>query len=82
MRDRDAADVAPPAGGRAVGDRAGLNVGEAFVEESDYFGTSVVIARRLCDTGGAGQILASDIVVRLLEGAALISASRTSGRSS
>ena len=34
----------------------------------DYFGSSVVIARRLCDSGGAGQIRASDLVVRLLAG--------------
>jgi class 3 adenylate cyclase/tetratricopeptide (TPR) repeat protein len=57
-----------PTAGERLEIRAGLNVGEAFVDESDYFGTSVVIARRLCDSGGAGQIRASDIVVRLLDG--------------
>jgi len=57
-----------PTAGERLEIRAGLHVGEAFVDESDYFGTSVVIARRLCDKGNAGQILASDIVVRLLEG--------------
>ncbi len=57
-----------PTVGERLEIRVGLNVGEAFVDESDYFGTSVVIARRLCDTGNAGQILASDMVVRLLDG--------------
>lgn len=57
-----------PTAGERLEIRAGLNVGEAFVDESDYFGTSVVVARRLCDSGGAGQIRASDVVVRLLDG--------------
>ncbi len=57
-----------PAAGERLEIRAGLNVGEALVEESDYFGTPVVVARRLCDKGGAGQIFASDVVVRLLGG--------------
>ncbi len=56
-----------PTAGERLEIRAGLHVGEAFVDESDYFGTSVVIARRLCDSGGAGAIRASDIVVRLLD---------------
>jgi class 3 adenylate cyclase/tetratricopeptide (TPR) repeat protein len=56
-----------PTAGERLEIRAGLNVGEAFIDESDYFGTSVVIARRLCDRGEAGQILASDIVIRLLD---------------
>jgi class 3 adenylate cyclase/tetratricopeptide (TPR) repeat protein len=57
-----------PAAGERLEIRAGLNAGEAFVDESDYFGTAVVVARRLCDKGDAGQILASDVVVRLLDG--------------
>ena len=57
-----------PTAGERLEIRAGLHVGEAFVDESDYFGTSVVIARRLCDKGDAGQIFASDIVVRVLDG--------------
>lgn len=57
-----------PTAGERLEIRAGLNVGEALVDESDYFGTPVVIARRLCDRAGSGQIFASDIVVRLLDG--------------
>ncbi|HEY5639578.1 MAG TPA: AAA family ATPase [Dehalococcoidia bacterium] len=57
-----------PTAGERLQIRAGLNVGEAFVDESDYFGTSVVVARRLCDRAEAGQIFAADIVARLLDG--------------
>ncbi len=57
-----------PAAGERLEIRAGLNVGEALVDESDYFGTPVVVARRLCDRADGGQIFASDIVVRLLDG--------------
>jgi class 3 adenylate cyclase/tetratricopeptide (TPR) repeat protein len=57
-----------PAAGERLQIRVGLNVGEAIRDESDYFGTAVVIARRLCDSAGGGQIFASDLVVRLLAG--------------
>jgi len=40
----------------------GLNVGEPIRDEGDYFGTPVVIAKRLCDAGAPGQILASELV--------------------
>jgi class 3 adenylate cyclase len=49
--------------------RAGLHVGETMTwEESDLFGSSVVLARRLCDAASAGQILCSALVVGLLTG--------------
>ncbi len=57
-----------PAAGERLAIRVGLHVGEALRDESDYFGTPVVIARRLCDKADAGQIFASDLVVRLLDG--------------
>jgi len=57
-----------PTAGERLEIRAGLNVGETLVDESDYFGTPVVVARRLCDSAAGGQIFASDIVVRLLDG--------------
>src|SRR5262245_8800347 len=56
--------------GRAAGERlamrAGLHVGEALADESDFVGASVVVARRLCDRAAAGQILCSGLVVELL----------------
>src|SRR5215468_6231797 len=49
--------------------RVGLNVGEVLQQESGgYFGTPLVVARRLCDRAGAGQILCSSTVPALLSG--------------
>lgn len=45
--------------------RIGLHVGEPIRDEDDYFGTPVVIAKRLCDAAAGGRILASDLVVAL-----------------
>jgi tetratricopeptide (TPR) repeat protein len=46
--------------------RVGLHVGEPIREEGDYFGTPVVVARRLCDAAAGGQILTSDLVHALV----------------
>jgi class 3 adenylate cyclase/tetratricopeptide (TPR) repeat protein len=46
--------------------RVGLNVGEPILDEDDYFGTPVVVAKRLCDAAASGQILASDLVRALV----------------
>ena len=42
--------------------RVGLHVGEPAHEEADYFGTTVDIASRLCNSGDGGQIVASTLV--------------------
>jgi class 3 adenylate cyclase/tetratricopeptide (TPR) repeat protein len=42
--------------------RVGLHVGEPIRDEGDYFGTPVVVAKRLCDRATGGQILASGLV--------------------
>src|SRR5205085_8274559 len=47
--------------------RIGLHAGEAISDNGDYFGTAVVVAKRLCDRAEGGQILASDLV-RVLVG--------------
>ena len=46
--------------------RVGLHAGEPVREEDDFFGTPVVVARRLCDAAGGGQILASQLLVGLV----------------
>lgn len=46
--------------------RVGLHVGEAIQDEGDYFGATVNIARRLCDTAEPMQILASAVVRAVL----------------
>ena len=46
--------------------RIGIHSGEAMRREEGYFGTAVVIARRLCDRAEPGQILCSAMVANLL----------------
>jgi class 3 adenylate cyclase/tetratricopeptide (TPR) repeat protein len=55
----------PVAGERLIL-RVGLNAGEALREETDYFGTPVVVARRLCEHAAGRQILCSTVVSGLL----------------
>lgn len=43
-----------------LGLRIGIHVGEPMREAGDYFGTPVIIARRLCDTAHPGQTLVSE----------------------
>jgi class 3 adenylate cyclase/PAS domain-containing protein len=57
-----------PVAGERLAIRVGLNVGEALREESDYFGTPVVVAKRLCESARGGQILCSAVVAHLLSG--------------
>jgi class 3 adenylate cyclase len=66
MQERIAAHTVGPGGG-AIGLRIGLNAGEVVSAEEDYFGTPVVVAKRLCDRAGGAQALLSD-VVRVLVG--------------
>jgi class 3 adenylate cyclase len=46
----------------------GLNAGEPISEDSDLFGTSVDLARRICDHAEPGEILASNVVRELAAG--------------
>lgn len=48
---------------QAVEIRVGLHVGDPPREQGDFFGTAVVVARRLCDRAAGGQILASELLV-------------------
>jgi DNA-binding SARP family transcriptional activator/class 3 adenylate cyclase len=63
---QQAVDRARATGELAFAVRIGLNVGEPIRDEGDYFGSSVVIAKRLCDAGAPGQILASELVRGLI----------------
>jgi DNA-binding SARP family transcriptional activator len=47
--------------------RIGLSVGEPTIEEGDYFGMPVVVAKRFCDHATGGQIIGSELV-RVLVG--------------
>jgi class 3 adenylate cyclase len=48
--------------------RIGLHAGEPIHDESDYFGASVNVAKRLCDVARGGQIVSSDLVRGLIGG--------------
>jgi len=63
---QQAVDRTGAGGDPAFAVRIGLNVGEPIRDEGDYFGTPVVIAKRLCDAGAPGQILASEVVRALV----------------
>lgn len=52
----------------AVRVRIGLNAGEPIAEGNDLFGTSVQLARRICDRADADQVLVSDVVRQLVAG--------------
>lgn len=61
-----AADAVAPEGVR-LGIRVGVHTGEPIeTEQGELFGIAVVVARRLCDLAGAGEILVSDLVRALL----------------
>jgi DNA-binding SARP family transcriptional activator/class 3 adenylate cyclase len=42
--------------------RVGLDAGEPLADGEDLYGTPVIVASRLCDAAGAGQILATEVV--------------------
>jgi DNA-binding NarL/FixJ family response regulator len=43
----------------------GLDAGEPLPDGDDLYGTPVIIASRLCDAAGAGEILASEVICRI-----------------
>jgi DNA-binding NarL/FixJ family response regulator len=55
---QEATETAPD----ALGLRVGLDAGEPLPDGDDLYGTPVIVASRLCDAAGAGEILASDLV--------------------
>jgi class 3 adenylate cyclase len=50
----------------ALGLRIGIHAGEPLLEAGDYFGSPVIVARRLCDSAGPGQTLVSELVAQLV----------------
>jgi class 3 adenylate cyclase len=54
--------------GDGLGLRIGIHSGDPVREDADYFGTPVIIARRLCDSAHAGQTLVSEPVQQLVGG--------------
>ena len=56
--------------------RAGLNIGEPIEEGGDYFGSAVILAARIKDQAGAGEILVPEAVRHLLSGKNFVYADR------
>jgi class 3 adenylate cyclase len=51
--------------------RAGLHTGEVDRREQDISGLGVVIARRICDSAGTGEVLTSRTVKELVTGSGI-----------
>ncbi|MBK5230882.1 MAG: adenylate/guanylate cyclase domain-containing protein [Thermoleophilia bacterium] len=51
-----------------LGLRIGLHAGDVLREGNDFFGTTVIIARRLCESAQAGQIVVSEDTCALTNG--------------
>jgi DNA-binding NarL/FixJ family response regulator/class 3 adenylate cyclase len=62
---RCAMDMQRAAAGGELALSIGLDAGEPIPEGEDLYGTPVIVASRLCDTAGAGEILASEVVCRV-----------------
>jgi DNA-binding NarL/FixJ family response regulator len=45
--------------------RVGVDAGEPLSDGEDLYGTPVIVASRLCDAAGAGEILASEVVCKI-----------------
>ena len=45
--------------------RVGLDAGEPLPDGDELYGTPVIVADRLCDLAGPGEILATDVVCRI-----------------
>lgn len=65
---RELARMSEESGGVPLAIRIGLNTGTPLAEGGDFFGMTVNLASRLCDVAAAGEILASEEVVRTTEG--------------
>jgi DNA-binding NarL/FixJ family response regulator len=52
--------------GTAIRIRVGLNTGDVIAEDGDYFGSVVVVARRIAEAARGGEILVSEITRELI----------------
>lgn len=56
--------------------RVGLNAGEPIEEDGDLFGSTVILASRIAEKAGAGEILIPETLRHLLTGKSFIYADR------
>jgi class 3 adenylate cyclase len=59
-------DYVPPPGGEPLGVHIGVNTGDAVSEGDDYLGLTVIVASRLADAAGPGEILVSSLSEQLV----------------
>jgi class 3 adenylate cyclase len=58
----------PPRGGEPISVHIGVHTGDAVVEDDDYLGLTVIVASRLADAAGPGEILVSSLSEQLVAG--------------
>jgi len=63
-------------GGEPIVVRMGLNVGEPIEEEGDFFGSAVILASRIRDLAGGGEILVPEAVRHMLSGKSFVFSER------
>jgi class 3 adenylate cyclase len=56
-----------------IGLRVGIHAGELLRDGNDFFGSTVIIARRLCDLADPGQTIVSSETCELIEHSDLVS---------
>ena len=61
-------DLRPAAGGEPIAVHIGIHTGDAVVEGDDYLGHTVIVASRLADAAGPGEILVSSLSEQLVQG--------------
>jgi class 3 adenylate cyclase len=61
-------DLAPTESNEKIAVHIGIHTGDAVEEEDDYLGYTVIVASRLADAAGAGQILVSSLSEQLVQG--------------
>jgi class 3 adenylate cyclase len=58
----------PPDGGQPIAVHVGIHTGDALDEGDDYLGHTVIVASRLADAAGPGEILVSSLSEQLVQG--------------
>jgi class 3 adenylate cyclase len=61
------ADYVPPTGGEQIAVHIGVHTGDALDEGDDYLGLTVIVASRLADAAGPGEILVSSLSEQLVQ---------------
>ena len=63
-------DYVPEPSGEQIAVHIGIHTGDAFDEGDDYLGLTVIVASRLADAAGPGEILVSSVSEQLVQGSA------------